>query len=200
MTVYVESNFVLELALQQEQAEAVRALLDLATRAQITLALPAIALTEPFSTLTQRGRNLNSEISLLRDRARDLARNVSYQEEVRDLTAVQSHLESISVRETVRLSETVATLLDAARVIPLDSTAFAAARELQTEFNLSPVDAIVLTVVLRDLAQNTDTGPHYFVNRNTRDFNAPRILTMLLRHNCVFFGSFVDADLALAAH
>jgi predicted nucleic acid-binding protein len=197
---YVESNFVLELALQQEQSGAAQLLLERAIRGNIALAMPSIALTEPFSTLVQRGRNLSREINLLSHRAKDLARNVNYQAEVRDLAAVQSHLESVSVREAVRLSETVATLLDIARIIPLDSAVFSAARAIQPEFNLGTADAIVLASVIHDLAQHTGAVPHFFVNRNTRDFNSPRILTTLLRYDCVYFGSFNDANLALSPY
>lgn len=71
MTVYVESNFVLELALQQEQTSAAESILNATARGEFRLALPAIALTEPFSTLEQRSRNLRREIGLLRDRGRD---------------------------------------------------------------------------------------------------------------------------------
>ncbi|MFN8678887.1 MAG: hypothetical protein U0Z70_21085 [Thermomicrobiales bacterium] len=200
MTVYVESNFVLELALQQEQASAAGAILNSAERGEFRLALPAIALTEPFSTLEQRSRNLRKEIAMLRDRGRDLSRSVSNHAEVHHLEGAQLHLEAISTRDIERLGNTVARILDTAHIITLDSAMFVQAREMQTLFSLSPADSIVLASVLTDLTHSPNSGPHYFVNRNTQDFNVPDVLAELARQNCTFFSSFDDAALVLSAH
>lgn len=54
MRVYVESNFLLEIALEQEQAEAALLILELADARLITLSIPSFALSEPFSTLAYR--------------------------------------------------------------------------------------------------------------------------------------------------
>ena len=47
MTVYVESNFVLEQALQQEQSESCDSLVRLAEAGDISLVIPAFSLAEP---------------------------------------------------------------------------------------------------------------------------------------------------------
>ena len=54
MVVFVESNFVLELALGQEQAVATEAILQFAEQGKCVLVLPAIALSEPFSKVAYR--------------------------------------------------------------------------------------------------------------------------------------------------
>jgi hypothetical protein len=54
MIVYVESNFVLEIALGQEQATSAEALLAFSESRSIELVLPSLTLTEPFSTVTHR--------------------------------------------------------------------------------------------------------------------------------------------------
>lgn len=56
MDVYVESNFVLELALLQEQHESCQELLDLAQVKQITLIVPAFSLAEPYETLIRNNK------------------------------------------------------------------------------------------------------------------------------------------------
>lgn len=50
MRVYVESNFVLEIALEQEQHRACEDLVRLAEDAAIELVLPSFALLEPYHT------------------------------------------------------------------------------------------------------------------------------------------------------
>ncbi len=56
MTVYVESNSVLAIAPGHEDAEAATTILELAEQGRIAVAFSALALTEPFSTVTYRGR------------------------------------------------------------------------------------------------------------------------------------------------
>jgi len=57
MNVYVETNFVLELALLQEQQESCQQLLNLAEADRINLILPAFSFTEPYETLIRREKN-----------------------------------------------------------------------------------------------------------------------------------------------
>jgi hypothetical protein len=47
MTVYVESNFVLEQSLQQEECDSCGEIIDLASKGRIMLAVPAFSLAEP---------------------------------------------------------------------------------------------------------------------------------------------------------
>lgn len=54
MIVYVESNFVLELALGQEQAAFADAILNAAEAKKIELAFPSFALSDPFATVMHR--------------------------------------------------------------------------------------------------------------------------------------------------
>lgn len=61
MDVYVETNFVLELALLQEQQESCQKLLDLAEAGRINLILPAFSLTEPYETLIRTNLNCDDK-------------------------------------------------------------------------------------------------------------------------------------------
>ena len=51
MNVYVESNFVLELALLQEQFASCEKMLGLCRSGDIPLVIPAYSLAEPYETL-----------------------------------------------------------------------------------------------------------------------------------------------------
>jgi predicted nucleic acid-binding protein len=57
MRVYVESNFLLELVLEQEQHHACEELLTLAASRTIELALPAFALIEPYESMVRDERD-----------------------------------------------------------------------------------------------------------------------------------------------
>ncbi|MDE0349567.1 MAG: hypothetical protein OXM56_07660 [Gammaproteobacteria bacterium] len=54
MKIYVESNFVLELALQQEQASSCEEILELCEGVDRELVVPAYSLAEPYETLIRR--------------------------------------------------------------------------------------------------------------------------------------------------
>ena len=54
MNVYVESNFVLELALLQEQSSSCEEILSLSEDGRIRLVLPAYSLIEPYETLIRK--------------------------------------------------------------------------------------------------------------------------------------------------
>jgi hypothetical protein len=54
VNVFVESNFVIEVALEQREAPSCEALLQLAEEGTIRLLLPAYSLIEPHETLTRR--------------------------------------------------------------------------------------------------------------------------------------------------
>ena len=56
MIVLAESNFVLELALRQEQFEHAQRILGLAEEKHLRLVVPACSLTEPYQTLIRRRR------------------------------------------------------------------------------------------------------------------------------------------------
>ena len=57
MIVYVESNFILELAFTQDDASSCEAVLDLAERGAISLVLPAYSIAECYEALLRRSRD-----------------------------------------------------------------------------------------------------------------------------------------------
>lgn len=60
MNVFVETNFVLELALEQHESPACEKLVDLARAQTIRLLLPAYCFIEPHETLTRRQLDRNA--------------------------------------------------------------------------------------------------------------------------------------------
>ena len=60
IVVYIESNFVLEIALEQEQSSAASSILSLAEYHQIELAYPSFILSEPFECIVRARRERNT--------------------------------------------------------------------------------------------------------------------------------------------
>ncbi|MFT4040008.1 MAG: hypothetical protein QM692_17650 [Thermomicrobiales bacterium] len=192
MTVYVESNFVLELALQQEQAADAREILDHAARGEISLAIPSVSITEPFSTITQRLRSMDRLEKLIGTQARDFARSSLYVAEAQDLTVAQSHLKRLVQQKHKILEPVIAGILAVARVIPVDPASYDLALQLQESLRLDLEDALVLAAVVSDLRRNPSIRTGLFVNKNTRDFFRHDVVEILRRNNCEFSGDFQD--------
>ncbi len=75
MNVYVESNFVLEQALEQEQSESCGELIRIAGAGAIRVFIPAFSLAEPHIALMQKGNERARLIPELRKHLSELGRS-----------------------------------------------------------------------------------------------------------------------------
>ena len=101
MTVFVESNFVLEIALGQEQAAAAEAILQLAEHGTLNLRIPAFALSEPFSTV---GRLLSVARTIALDAA--VFRRAMHSQERIALSAQDAIIYAAVISELSRVTRT----------------------------------------------------------------------------------------------
>jgi predicted nucleic acid-binding protein len=157
LIVYVETNFVLEIALGQEQASDAESILALAESRDVDIAYPAIALTEPFSTVTYRqverarlGDELARQVSLLR-------RSIPHSTTVSAIQPVLPLLVAIGRTETDLVTSVTGRLLRVGRSIPLDADCFAESLAYRGTYGLSPQDAIVLSSIILDLRSQGPT-------------------------------------------
>ncbi len=191
MTVFVETNFVLEHALEQEQYEHCEALIRLAANSSIRLMVPAFSLAEPHIALSGK-QKLRSKLSIdLQAHLADLGRSRPFSDASASFSKLGAFLTHSAKHEKSALQTTIARLLETARTIPLDSEVLRSASELEATSHLSAQDAIVLASVLAHLAE-TKPSVSCFLNRNTKDFDDPRILGLLGVYQCKLFGSFRD--------
>src|SRR5579862_3327251 len=189
MTVYVESNFVIELALEQEQCESCEKIVDLARSGQISLIVPAFSLAEPHQAIALKEKARNRLSNDLRHHLSELGRSRPYRSVPDEYRALVRVLILSAERERDGLQRAVSTLLDSAQVLVLDATVLSSARAIEAEFALSGQDAIVLASVLQHL-RNTAPEESCFLNRNSRDFDDPDIREKLGELHCEYFGQF----------
>jgi predicted nucleic acid-binding protein len=189
VTVYVESNFVLEQALQQEQSDSCDAIVDLAASGDLSLAIPAFSLAEPHQALTQKEKARNRLSNELRHQLSELGRSKPYRGVRADFGTLATVLISSADQERDGLKRAVTRLLSTAEVIPLDGAILTSAGELQAAFSMSGQDAIVFASVLRHLKQTAPTES-CFLNRNSSDFDDPDVRERLDSFGCKYFGRF----------
>ena len=184
MIAYVESNFVLEIALGQESSQPADEIVNLAEDGELKLVFPSFALSEPFTTLEHRTRERSRLYSSLTEHLKQLSRSVPHQADVLTLEPMLPTLLQIGRREDDRLAEITERLLTVGRSIPMDRQSFLLSRELRRRLRLSAPDAIILAAVLTDLAGQESNEQKWFFSRNWKDFADPRIVDRLHSHNC----------------
>jgi len=189
VNVYVESNFVLELALIQEQYASCEEILQLCEASRIRLVIPAYSLAEPYETLTRRHKQRRRMKQELDAEFRQLSRTASLSEQLagfRDLTTL---LISAAQQESQRLESVRSRLIDVAEVVPLGTSVLAAATQYQRTHGLSAQDAIVYSSVLTHL-KRVHASENCFLNRNATDFDDQNVVEELAGHNCQLFLQF----------
>lgn len=172
MNVYVESNFVLELALLQEQHVACEALVDLAESGKITLILPVYALVEPQYTLIGRKKARLDVANALSRELNQLARSSAYNPILneRKFTELPLYLNEVSKDDNKRFGEIRARLLATATLIALTPTTLRTAIQYEDLFGNATQDALIYACILEHLSQMTEPT-NTFMTKNPKDFD-----------------------------
>ena len=183
MNVYVESNFVLELALLQEQFESCEAILSLCETGSVRLVVPAYSLAEPYETLMRRQKQ-RKKMKEEFDRELDqISRSATHKDRLRgfrDLTALLINAADDAAKQ---LEGVRSRMLNAACVIPLDASVLASATQYQVAHDFSAQDALVYSSVVSHLQRDRATQ-NYFLNKNSKDFDDQSIVDELRGFDC----------------
>jgi hypothetical protein len=190
---YVESNFLLEIALGQEESRAAEALLASVEAQRFALAIPSFSLVEPTIRIGRGIRDRRRLIRQLTDHVDQLARSSIHQQEVDALRDVPGLVRIIDNREYDRLTKTMDRLLGCARLIELNRATFADALNFRVRFEIEIEDAIVLAVVIADARRLPSPRRHVFANRNRKDFRNPGIVAELASAGCDLVWTFSEA-------
>jgi len=183
MDIYVESNFVLEVALLQEQHESCERIITLCEAGKTRLIVPSFSLVEPYETVIRNAQSRRKLSTALGLEIKQLSRSKPYKEQTDTLQEVTAFLVRSEQDEKQRLKDTLSRLLTIAEIIPLKAETISAAIGYQASYDLSPQDSIVYASVLDHLRIST-VVQKCFLNRNSRDFDDPDIVDTLNNFSC----------------
>lgn len=192
MNVYVESNFVLEHALEQEECETCTEIIRLASEGRLKLVIPAFSLAEPHQAISAKAKTRSRLGEDLRVHLSELGRSRPHRGIPASFDTLAAALIASAEFEREGVRRAVSELLECAEVIPLDADTVRSAAEMGTCHGLSGQDSIVLASVLAHLAA-TEPTESCFLNRNAKDFDDPDIRDRLEMLNCRFFAKFTPA-------
>lgn len=192
MIVYVETNFVLELARLQEQHQSCEEVLSLAEANKITLVIPAFSIAEARTSLVrlekQRVEFYNKQ---LLPHLRELSSSKTYREIPAKTEPFTNALIESSQQEWSALESVMSLILSIGEVIPLTSNILQAAIRNEETQGLEPPDATVYASIIDDLGVR-DKVPSCFLNKNSKDFANPDIYAELTQYACQMIPSFED--------
>jgi predicted nucleic acid-binding protein len=199
MNVYAESNFVLEIALEQDECESCDEIIHLASAGRLRLIIPAFSLAEPHQAIAGKAKARSRMREDLRTHLNELARSRPHREIPATFDALAAALIASAEFEREGLRRAVSQLLQNADIIPLDAAILGSAAAIEIAYGLSGQDAIVLASVLRHLEANA-LEESCFLNKNSRDFDDPDILEQLDALRCRFFARFTPALAWISSH
>lgn len=182
MNVYVESNFVLELALLQEQHATCEEILRLCESGAARLVVPAYCLMEPYETLMRRQAERRQAKTSLDGQLRQIVRTALYKDQRGELERAMSLLVVSAEDDLLRLESVRARLLACAEIAPLEALVLDRAAQAQrAPSELTAQDAVVYASVLVHLERSGEPG--CFVTRDS-DFGDPDLKRGLAEHGC----------------
>jgi predicted nucleic acid-binding protein len=193
--VYIESNFVLEIALEQEQSSAARSILSLAENHQIELAYPSFVLSEPFESVMRASRERNTLQKSLVNVLNNLKRSEPHKHIMLNTEPTMTALKNAHLRQIELLHDTFSQLMNVGRCIHLDGSNFREALSYQYSLNLSPQDSIIYVAIVADLKKQPAQDAKCFLSRDRKAFgdaSDPSIKIELGKYNCRYIASFTQ--------
>lgn len=191
MRLFCETNFLLEVALDQNQSRACKELLNLGESKLVELVIPACSVTEAQLALETRHLRRTDAHKRLQQELGELRRSEISSPFAGQLgEGVLALLLETIEHETLRLQSAEDALLRNGRVIETAAMTLRRARSYALGFALATYDALVLASVHEDVVR--DSAESCFVTRDT-DFRDPDIISMLKPNNCRVLFDFEEA-------
>ncbi len=193
MVVYVESNFVLEIALRQRQAPAAEAILALAEQDILRLAIPSVALVEPYSKLGYRHDKrqglLNSWTATLRE-AQEIGLPAAQQGVVREFRQLLMDSANLVQQEYESLQAVVDRIVAKSAILELNASTLGQASLYRNEYGLDHIDSLIYAAIIADLRQGLSLGPSCFVSRDKSGFALSDISAELASYQSRYISTF----------
>lgn len=195
MHVFVESNFVLELAFRQEEYAFCERIRQGAGPTTYSLHLPQYSLAEVFQTLrARRGQREDYQTYLLKEITQHRREAESDGDAMDDLTLALTTLLSERTRtQTQRLYAIAGELSGSAVEVPLTPAIIREAHDKAERHGLASQDSLVYASVLAGLRLLPAGAPKLFISRNVKDFKKAAILAELCALDCEYLISFQAA-------
>jgi predicted nucleic acid-binding protein len=187
--VYVETNFLLELAYLQEDCKSCAELLELGAQNAVWLLVPAFSLIEARLAWDRRSSERNALQNQLQPIIRQLARSEPFKTLTESSRELISALVASGEEARARLEEAISGISSVGTILPLTTEISSQAHQAELRLSLAPSDAVVYATVMAHL-KTAPTGAKCFFNRDSKDFANPNVSDELAAFGCKLFVTF----------
>ena len=156
MKVYVETNWLLDLALEQERIQASSFVVELAKEQKAHLCLPEISLVEADQKIVRRRLQRETLIENLRQEGRELvrSRDTIYQSQAAAIDQDIFQLRDISDFEREHFNSTVRDISKFLTWLHLDNDCLQKSFDFEEHYDLNRLDALIYAVIRADAASD----------------------------------------------
>jgi predicted nucleic acid-binding protein len=188
MNVYVETNFILELAFAQDEYANCDRILGLCEAGHAALVLPAFCVAESYETLGRRKKRRERVEHDLKEELRQLERSEPYRDRIAPVRKSVEELLILGVQEDDdRMTAVLDRVLRVAKLVPLEASVISRVESCRETYKLEPQDSIVYLSVLSHLESEGRAGS-CFVTRDTHFADRDLVESLTDRGCTVFFG------------
>jgi predicted nucleic acid-binding protein len=191
MIVFVEANFVLELALKQPEAAQAEEILRLAEAKKVTLVVPAFSLVEPYHKLFRDRSDRRALRSSLEAQVQQMARSADFAQLRQQSNELLAALANKSDVDALEFERTVERIRKCATIVPLTSEVIRAASSRQLN-DLAPQDALVFSSIEMFL-KTSPKAKNIFANKDSKGFMVKSVTVDLGALGCTVIPNFSDA-------
>jgi predicted nucleic acid-binding protein len=192
MIVFVESNFVLEIVLEQEDSQTAKTILSLAENQKINLTVPIFGLIEPSWTLNHREKERVELYRSLNEQSSQLRRSGLHHSLADVMKDIVAEMRAIENKELSSFEATLRRIIATGNLLDIDKTVFIQALNYQNQYKLSLQDAVILASVINDLRKQDLKEPKCFISRDAGAFGRAEIKLELNSYNCRYIAKFED--------
>ena len=196
MIVIAETNFIIELALEQAEAEHVESIVEWAEEKRISLAIPAFAFTEAYVNLALQSKRRNDVQYRLRAEIKQMARSRAYARLSQSPNSIIQALSSFDTEHRSKLAKATQRLSAVAKLISVTDEVIEKIPERRDGLDLETGDACICACV-ECYARDLRGAASYFV---TKDKDFERARSLLEAHKCQLITGFGAAFGAIREH
>jgi predicted nucleic acid-binding protein len=189
--VYVETNFLLELAYLQERCDSCQLILDFAKAREITLALPSFSAAEARFALHRRTFERQQFQESLQKHIREISRSETFSGLDRQSKDIVAAFVSGSEETRERLEAAIEAVENHGILIPLTGEVIRMSRFHELTYSLKPEDALVLASIRSHAENNADRK--CFISQDSKAFDNRAVFDELSGAGCKFISNFTDA-------
>ena len=184
MRVYAETNFVLEVALEQEELSACKSLIEDAGSRRISLVVPAFSVFEPYYKIAGNGKRRRDLAQQVDTQAREFGRTRGFEQSSKQLRELIQVFAKSEDDEQQRFTAAITSVLEVGELIALTGEVVnRAVSEVLKRLDLQLPDAIVYASILQHI-ESSDRDDTCFVTKNSKDFADPDIEAELAAIRC----------------